>query len=171
MNCKQIQFSFFDYADDMLDKNMHSAIELHLSGCPACRLHYETQRRLHQDITNAVASELADLHFQQKSINAKPSGIDPRPSLGMWVRSMAFAVPPLLLLCIILWPLLKPAPKVIDDQVQSAYAEAFHYLKMYNTDRPGASSLTTPLAVIMQPGSPARVIELDGTTDLSAELK
>jgi hypothetical protein len=171
MNCKQIQFSFFDYADDMLDKSTRSVIELHLTGCAACRLHYETQRSLHKGVTNAVASELADLHFQFKTVKTEPAAADHRTLLGAWIRKMAFAMPALLLLGIILWPLLKPAPKMIGDPAQSAYAEVFHSLAVYSADKPGASGLTTPLAVIMQPGIPARVIELDGTTDLSAELK
>jgi hypothetical protein len=171
MNCKQIQSSYYGYIDETLDRSICSIIESHLSGCAACRMHYETQRSLQRDITNAVASELADLHFQPKTINAEPSTTDHRPSLGAWVRQMAFAIPAVLLLGIILWPLMQPSPSLIDDPSQSPYAEAYHYIEMHSADRPGASSFTMPVAVIMQPGVPARVIELNGTTDISAELK
>jgi anti-sigma factor RsiW len=171
MNCKQIRSCFYDYTDDMVDQVMRSAIESHLSGCAACRLHYETQRRLHQRVASAVAGELAGLHFQPRPIRAEQSGADRRPSLGVWVRRMAFAMSCLLLLSAGLWLLRKPAPILTDDSVQSAYAEAFHSLEMYSADRPGASSLTMPVMVIIQPGTPARVISLDGTTDIGAVLK
>jgi len=171
MNCKQIRSCSYDYIDDMVDNVTRSAIESHLSGCAACRLYYETQCRLHQSVTSAVASELAGLHLQPMPIKAERSGADRRPLFGVWVRRMAFAVSCLFLLCAALWLLLKPAPKLTDDSVQSAYAEAFHCLEMYSADRPGASSFTMPVAVIIRPGAPARVIVLDGTTDVSAEFK
>ena len=171
MNCKQIRSRSYDYIDDMVDQVTRSAIESHLSGCAACRLHYETQRRLHQSVTSAVSGELAGLHFQPKPIKAEPSSAVRRPSLGVWVRRMAFAASCVLLLSAGLWLLLKPAPNLNDDSVQSAYAEAFHSLEMYSADRPGASSFTMPLAVIIRPGAPARIIVLDGTTDISAEFK
>jgi len=171
MNCKQIQYSYYDYADDLLDRDARSVIESHLSGCAACRLHYETQCRLHQSVTNVAAAELADMHFRPGIIKAGSSSAYQRPSLGSWIRQMAYAIPAFLLFGIILWPLMKPAPKPVDDPAQSAYTEAFHYLEMYSTDKPGASSFAAPVAVIIRPGAPARVIELDGTTDVSAELK
>jgi hypothetical protein len=171
MNCKQIQSCSYDYIDDMVDQVTRSAIEGHLSGCAACRLHYEIQRRLHQSLTSAVTGELAGLHFQPKPIKAEPSGAVRGSSLGIWVGRMAFAVSCVLLVCAGLWLLRKPAPKLTDDAVQSAYAEAFHYLEMHSADRPGASSFTMPLAIIIRPGAPARGIVLDGTTDISAEFK
>jgi anti-sigma factor RsiW len=171
MNCKKTRLCFYDHTDDALDPATRLAIESHLSNCAACRRHYETQRRLHQSVSNAVAGELADLHFHPKPITAEPSSSDHRSWLGLGIRQTAFALPAFLLLGIILWPLLKPAPELLDDPDQSVYAEAYHYLEMYSVDKPGASRLTTPLAVIVQPGVPARVVELDGTTDLSTELK
>ncbi len=171
MNCKQIRSCFYDYVDGMVNEATRSAIELHLSGCGACRGHYETQRRLHQSVTSAVAGELAGLYFQPMPIKTEPSGADLRSSIGVRVRRMVFAVSCLLCLGAALWLLRKPAPELTDDPVQSAYAEAFHYLERHSADRSGASSFTTPLAVIIQPGAPARVIALDGTTDISAELK
>jgi hypothetical protein len=171
MNCKQIQSSFYDYADNTLDQSMRSVIEIHLSDCAACRLHYETQRSLHQGITNAVASELADFHFQPKTVQEEPSRADHRLSFGAWARQMAFVVPAFLLLGIVLWPLMQPSSKLIDDPAQSSYAEAYQYFETHSADRSGVSNLIMPVAVIIQPGAPARVIELNGTTDISAELK
>jgi anti-sigma factor RsiW len=167
MNCKQIRSNFYDYTDDILDKGARFTVESHLTGCAACRLHYASQRRLHQSITSAVASELAGLHFQPKPIKAETA--DCRSLLSVWGGRMAFASPCVLILCAGLWLLLTPAPKPTEDL--SAYAEAFHRIEMHSTDRPGVSSFTTPLAVIIRPGAPARVIELDGTTDISAEFK
>lgn len=171
MNCKQIQSSFYDYVDDALDQRMRSSIQSHLSGCAACRLHYETQNSLRHGIANAVVSELADLHFNPKPISAEPSRANHRLSLNAWIRQMAYAVPAILLLGIVLWPLMQNSRHVIDDRAQSSYADAYQYLETYRADRPGASNLIMPVAVIIQPGVPARVIELDGTTDISAELK
>ncbi len=172
MNCKQIRSCSYDYADEMVDSVTRSAIESHLSGCVACRLYYETQCRLQQSVTNAVANELAGLHFRPMPIGAELSGVDRRPLSGTRVRRMAFAASCLLaLLCAALWLLLKPAPKLTDDSVQSAYAEAIHSLEMYGPGKPGSSSLTMPVAVIIRPGAPVRVIPLDGTTDVSAEFK
>jgi len=171
MNCKQIQSSFYDYADEVMDQARRSAIESHLSGCAACRRHYETRRRLHQSIAGAATIELAGLHFKPKPIKPGWSGANRRPWPGVWGRSIAFAAPCLLLLCAGLWLLLKPAPKPAEVLVQSAYAEAYRCLEMYSTDRPGGSDLTMPVAVIIQPGAPARVISLDGTTDISAVFK
>jgi hypothetical protein len=59
----------------------------------------------------------------------------------------------------------------MDDQIQSAYAEAFHRLELRRTDSFSASSIAMPIAVIIQPGASARVIELDGTTDSGAAIK
>jgi len=171
MNCKQIRSCSYDYIDDVVDNVARSAIESHLSGCAGCRLYYETQYRLHQSVTSAVAGELAGLHFQPMPIKAERSGADRRPSFGVWVRRMVLAVSCLFLLCAALWLLLKPAPRPTDDPVQSAYAEAFHCLEMYSTDRPGVSSFTMPVAVIIRPDAPARVVVLDGTTNVSAEFK
>jgi hypothetical protein len=171
MNCKQIQSSYFEYADDTLDQAAQLDVERHLSGCAVCRLHYETQRNLNEDITAAVASELADLHFRLKPVNAEPSRFDRRFSLNAWVRQIAYAVPALLLLGIILWPLMQRSPIVADNPGQSSYTEAYQYFEMHSAERSGATNLTTPVAVIIQPGAPARIIELDGATDISAELK
>ncbi len=171
MNCKQIQSSFYDYADGNVDHAARYAIESHLSGCASCRLHYETQRRLQQSVASAVAGELAGLHFQPRPVDAELSGANRRPWPGVWSRSLAFAAPCLLVLCAALWLLLRPAPRPADNSVQAAYAEAYQCLEMYGEDKPGVSSLTMPVAVIVQPGAPARVFSLNGTTDISAELK
>lgn len=171
MNCRQIQSSFYDYADDTLDQSVRSVIESHLSDCTACRIHYETQCSLHHDIMNAVASELTDLHFHPQTMNAEPPRASARPSLSELIRQTAYVVPALLLLGVILWPLMQPSRERIDDPAQSSYAEAFQYFEMRSADRLGASNLIIPVAVIIQPGIPTRVIELDGTTDISAELK
>ena len=171
MNCKQIQAAFYDYVDGTSDQSVCSVIERHLSACAACRRHYETQRGLHQSFMSAASGELADLHFQPKPVDADPPRSDRRFSLNAWVRQMAYAVPALLLLGIILWPLMQHSPRVIDDLTQSSYTEAYQYFEMHNAERSGAANLTTPVAVIIRPGVPARVIELDGTTDISAEIK
>ncbi len=171
MNCKQIQSSFYDYVDKTLEQSVRSVVDGHLSGCAACRLQYETQRSLHQGITDAVASELADLHFQPKPMNAETSRTDEHSSLGDWVRQMAYAVPAFLLLGVILWPFMQPSREQIDDPTQSSYTEAYQYFEMHSADSPGAAHHIMPVAVIIQPGAPARVIELDGTTDISTELK
>ena len=171
MNCKKTRLSFYDFSDDTLDRKTRAVIESHLSGCAACRRHYETQRRMHQSITGAVAGELAGLHFQPQPITTEPSGANLRLSLGVLIGRTAFAIPALLLFCVILWPLLKHGPERIDGPGPSAYDETYRYLEMYSADKPGASSFAMPVAVIIQPGIPARVIEIDGTTDLSTELK
>ncbi len=171
MNCRQIKSRFYDYIDGVVDQFTRSTIDSHLSGCVACRLHYETQRRLHQDVKSAVAGELADLHFKPLPMNEEPYGADHRLLSGVWIRRMAFAVPCLFLLGAGLWMLLKPAPDRADDAARSAFAEAYYSLEMHSADRPGASTFTMPVAVIVRPGAPARVIELDGTTDISAECK
>ncbi len=171
MNCKQIRTCFYDYTDDGLDQRTRSGIESHLSSCAACRLHYETQRRFHQSVASAAAAELAAVHFQSKPAISGSWGADRRPYMRVVVERMAPALPALLLLCLILWPILKPTPEAIDEPDQSAYAEAFHSLEMYSADRPESSSFPMPVAVIIRPGAPARVVELDGKTDISAELK
>jgi hypothetical protein len=171
MKCKQIQYSIYDYIDDVVDQVTRSAIESHLSGCAECRLHYETQRQLHRSVTDAVAGELAGLHFQPASIKAEASGADHRLFIREQFGRVAFALPALLLLYVILWPVIKPDPNPFDDPAQSAYTEAFHYLEMHSANSSGASGFTIPVAVIVRPGAPARIIELDGTTDVSTELK
>ncbi len=171
MNCRQTRSCFYDLIDDTVDQVMRSAIERHLAGCVACRLNYESHRRLHQSLQSAVAGELAGLHFKSKPMKAEPYGTDRRPLPGVWVRRAAFALPCLLLFCGALWLFLKPASKPADDRVHSAYAEAYYCLEMHSADKPGTPSFTTPVAVIIRPGAPARVIELDGTADISAECK
>ncbi len=171
MNCEQTRSCLYDYGDDMVDQASRSAIERHLSVCAACRLHYETQRRLHQGVKSAVACELAGLHFRPRPMREEPSGMERRPFPGVWVGRTAFVVPCLLILCGALWLLLRPDPNPANDPVQSAYAEAYRCLEMHTADKPGASSFTVPVAVIIRPGAPARVVELDGTTDVSAEFK
>lgn len=171
MKCKQIQSSFYDFVDDTLERSIRFAIESHLSGCAACRRHYEIQRGLHQGVTNAVAGELTNLHFQPRTIRAEQTRMDRRTSFNAWARQMAYAVPALLLLGIILVPIRKPAPERIEDPSPSPYAEVYDYLELRGTDKVGASSLTMPVAVIIQPGVPDRVIELDGATDISTEIK
>lgn len=171
MNCKKIRSYFHDYADDTIEQGKRSAIEIHLAGCAACRLNYETQRRLHQSIKTAAASELACLHFQPASISPEPFGAVRRASVSNLVWRIGYAAPVLLLLLIILWPRLRPASKNIDDPIQAGYAEAFEYLQMYSADSSNPSRFAVPVVVIIQPGAPSHVIELDGTTDISTELK
>jgi anti-sigma factor RsiW len=171
MNCKQIQSLYFDYADGTPDQEVRMNVDRHLTGCVVCRHHYEIQRNLHQDVTAAVANELADLHFQQMPVSAEPAPSKHRFSLNAWVRQIAYAFPALLLLGIVLWPLIQQSPRVTDDPTQSSFTEAYQYFEMHSADRSGATNLIMPVAVIIQPGAPARVIELDGTTDISAEIK
>jgi anti-sigma factor RsiW len=171
MNCKKTQSCFFDYADGTMQQGKHSDIEDHLAGCTACRLYYDAQRRLQQSIKNAAASELAGIHFQPMTLSLQPSGAVRRPSIRMMVERSAYAMPALLLLFVVLWPLLKPVPGELDDPTRSGYAEAFNCLQMYSANSPGPSGFAAPVAVIVQPGVPARVIELDGTTDVTDELK
>jgi predicted anti-sigma-YlaC factor YlaD len=170
MKCKQIRSLIYNYEDGATDEVTRSAIESHLSGCAACRLHYETQRRLHRSMASAVSSELAGLHFKPMPIKEGPS-VERRPSLDMWPRRMALAASCILVLCITTWVLWKPVPKLASDPVPSAYAEAYHYLDMCRADSPGKSNFAAPLAVIIRPGVPARIVELDGTTDISDALK
>jgi predicted anti-sigma-YlaC factor YlaD len=170
MKCKQIRSLVYDYEDGAVDEAMHSAIEGHLSGCSACKVHYENQQRLHRSMAVAVSSELAGLHFMPAPIKEEPSS-ESRPSMNIWVRCIAFAASCLIVLCAATWVIWKPVPKPTDDLAPSAYAEAYHYLDMCRTDSPGASSFATPLAVIIQPGVPARIVELNGTTDVSDALK
>jgi hypothetical protein len=134
-------------------------------------LFYDAQRRLQQSIKSAALSELAGIHFQPMPISLKPSGAVRRQSIRMLVGRTAYAMPALMLLFVVLWPLLKPVPKVLDDPIRAGYAEAFNYLQMYSANSSGPSRFASPVAVIVQPGVPARVIELDGATDMSAELK
>lgn len=171
MKCKQIRSQFYDYADDSVAQVARSAIESHLSGCDSCRKYYEAQRNLHHSIAGAVAGELAGMHFQSMPIKAEPSNEDRRSSFHGWGRRMAVTVPCLLILSAALWLIRTPSPEPVDDAAPPAYAEAIHYLEMHSADRFGASSFTMPLAVIIRPGAPARTIVLDGTTDISAEVK
>ncbi len=171
MNCKKTRSYFYDYADAAVSQRVRSDLENHLSGCAACRQYWEAQFRLHQSVKNAAAAELGRLHFQPKPILAKALETERRPSISLLVGRTAYAMPALLLLCIALWPLLMPEPKPLDDRNQSAFAEAYRYLEMYNAEKPGASSFAMPMAVVIQPDSPARVIQLDGKTDIGAALK
>lgn len=171
MNCKQIRSLFFDYADGVVDEAARSTIEDHLAGCRTCLKHYENQRRLHRAVASAVSSELAGMRFEPMAIKAEPSSAPVRPSMRIGVRRIAFAASCIIVVCAAIWVLWKPAPNPTDDLVPSAYAETYHYLEMCRTDNSGTSSFTTPLAVIIRPGAPARVIELNGTTDISAALK
>ncbi len=171
MNCKKAQSYFFDYIDATVDQRMQSEIDSHLSSCSICREYWETQRRLQQSVKSAADVELAGLHFQPKPIPARVPGTERRPLFRMLVGRAAYAMPALLLLFIIFWPFLKPGPRLLEDPDQSAFAEAYRYLEMYSADKPGASSFAMPMAVIIQPDAPARVIELDGKIDISAALK
>ena len=171
MTCKKIQSFFYDYADGTVGEPKCSAIESHLSGCASCRLYYETQRRLHKSVAVAVADELAGLHFKSMPVKEELSAGYARPQISQWGQPMAIVASCLIVLCTTIWVLWKPASKSADRLTPSAYAEAYHYLEMYRADRSGVSGFATPLAVIIQPGASARVIELDGTTDLGAEIK
>jgi predicted anti-sigma-YlaC factor YlaD len=170
MKCKKIRSLIYDYEDKAEDKVLHSVIESHLAGCAACRLHYETQRRLHQRIAESAVSELAGFHFKSASIKAEPAG-ERTPVLKAWPLRMALAASCMFVLCTATWVLWKPVRKPADDIAPSAYAEAYRYIDMGRTDKPGASSFATPLAVIIQPGIPARIIELDGETNVSDALR
>jgi hypothetical protein len=110
------------------------------------------------------------LHFKPMPIREKPYS-ERRPSLSLWPRRIALAASCFFVLCAATWVLWKPVPDSAGDLAPSAYAEAYHYLDMYRADRSGASGFAAPLAVIIQPGVPARIIELDGTTDVSDALK
>jgi hypothetical protein len=168
MKCKQIRSLFYDYADGTVSEAMRFAIESHLSGCASCRLRYEIQRRLHESVAAAAAGELACLHFKPMPVKAElPAGYA-RPRISLWGRYAAVAASCLIVLCAMVWVFLKPASRPVDAPALSAYAEACHYLDMY---RAGGSGFTTPLAVIIQPGAPVRVIELDATTDISVVIK
>jgi hypothetical protein len=170
MKCKQIRSLIYDYEDGAVDEAMHSAIECHLSGCTACRLHYENQQRLHRSIAAKVSSEFAGLHFKSMPIKEEPSD-ERRSPIEIWVRRIALAASCLIVLSSATWVLWKSAPQSAGDPPPSAYAEAYHYFDMYRADSSGASGFATPLAVIIQPGLPARIVELDGTTDVSDALK
>ncbi len=170
MKCKQIHSLIYDYEDGTADERTRSAIEAHLSGCAACRLQYQTQRRLHEQVASAVSSELAGIHLKSLRILDERAA-ERRALTSVWVRRMAFAASCLIVLGATTWVFWKPVPKPPVDLASSAYAEAYHYLDMCPAGSPGSSSDTTPLAVIIQPGVPTRIIALDGTTNVSDALK
>jgi hypothetical protein len=170
MKCNEIRSFFYDYADGTVDEATRSSIENHLSGCTACRLHYETQRRLHQSVTDAVANELAGLHFKSMSVKAALSGGYAPTRISLWGQPRAIAASCLIVLCTTICVLWKHMSGPADAPAPSAYAEAYHCLEMYRAGGSSASGFSTPLAVIIQPGAPARVIELDGIMDVSAEI-
>jgi hypothetical protein len=168
MKCKKIRSFFYDYTDGTVGEATRSAIENHLSGCASCLLHYETQRRLHQSVTAAAANDLAGLHFKSMPVKAELSAGYARLRISLWGRYVAVATSCLIVFCGTIWMLWKPASGPADAPASSSYAEAYHCLDMY---RAGGSGFTTPLAVIIKPGASARVVELNGTTDISTEIK
>jgi predicted anti-sigma-YlaC factor YlaD len=171
MKCKKIRSFFYDYADSTVDAATCSAIESHLSGCVSCRLYYETQRRVHQNVAAAAAGELAGLHFMSMPIKAEMSAGYARPRMSLWGRHVAVATSCLIVFYGMILMLRKPASRSADDPPPAAYAEAYHCLEMYRAGSSSASGSSMPLAVIIQPGAPARVIELDATTDISTAIK
>ncbi len=171
MNCKKIRSRFYDYADDTVDQATRFSIESHLSGCALCHRYYEEQRRMHRSIANAVAHELGDLHFKPMQLKAEPASPNRSLSRGVWIRRMAFAIPCLLIFSAALWLLRTPPPEIAGDAIPSAHAEAIYYLETHSSENFNAHNFSTPRAVIMQPGAPVRTIVLDGTTDISTEVK
>lgn len=171
MNCKKIRSRFYDYADDTVDQATRSSIESHLSGCALCRRYYEERRRMHRSIANAVARELGGLHFKPVQLKAEPAGPNRSLSRGVWIRRTAFAVPCILIFSAALWLFRTPSPEIAGDANPSAYAEAIYYFETHSAENFDAYSFSTPRAVIIQPGAPMRTIALDGTTDISAEVK
>jgi hypothetical protein len=170
MKCKQIRSLIYDYEDGAVDKVAHSAIECHLSSCEACRLSYQTQRQLHQGMADAVSSELAGLHFKTTPIKEETT-LERRAFLPIRVQHMALATSCFVLFCAATWMFWKPISNPPDNPASSAYAEAYHCLDLYRAGNPSAYGFTTPLAVIIQPGVPARIVELDGATNVSDVLK
>ena len=171
MNCKKIRSRFYDYADDTVDQATRSSIESHLSGCALCRRYYEEQRRMHRSIANAVAGELGGLRFKPDQLKAEPAGANRSFSRGVWIRRIAFVVPCLLIFSAALWLLRTSPPEIAGDANPSTYAEAIYYLETHSAENFNAHNFSTPRAVIMQPGAPVRTILLDGTTDISTEVK
>jgi len=182
----------FDYLQRELQSDKVLWIENHLQHCAACRseLHRQQQQirqvkttlaqldpasdwpvpRLHRSRAAAVSSELAGLHFKPMPIKEEPSG-EHHPSMDIWVRRIALAASCFIVLCAVTWVLWKPVSRPAGDPALSAYAEAYHYLDMCRADSLGTSGFATPLVVIIQAGVPARIIALDGTTDVSDALK
>ncbi len=171
MNCKQTQSNFCDYVDETVDQATRAAIESHLSGCVACRMHYSFQQKLHESVSSAAAAESAALHFRPQPLTAGFSGTNRRPSIIMLTERLAPVLPALLLICVIFWPLLKPDPRMAEAPAQSDYVEAYHSIEKYGAANTDASSFAVPVVVIIQPNAPARIFKLDGSTDISAELK
>ena len=126
---------------------------------------------MHRSIANAVARELEGLRFKPMQLNAEPAGPNRSLSRGVWIRRMAFAVPCILVFSAALWLLRTPSPEIAGDAIPSTYAEAIYYFEKHSAENFDAYSLSTPRAVIIQPGAPVRTIVLDGTIDISAELK
>jgi hypothetical protein len=170
MKCKQIRALIYDYEDDDVNATLHSAIESHLTGCETCRLYYETQRQLHRRMADAVAGELAGLHFKPTPIKEKTSP-ERRAFFSIRMPRIALAASSFVIFCTATWMIWKPISKPVDNPASSAYAEAYHCLDMYSAGNPGSSGFTTPLAVIIQSGVPTRIMELDGTTNVSDALK
>jgi hypothetical protein len=170
MKCKQIRSFIYEYEDGAADEVTHFAIESHLAGCEVCWLYYDTQRQLHRSMADAVSNELAGLHFKHTPIKEKTSA-DHRTALPIRMRRLAFAVTCFVIFCTATWMLWKPISKPADDAASSAYAEAYHYLDLYRADSPSTSGFATPLAVIIQPGVPTRIVELDGATNVLDALK
>lgn len=182
----------FDYLQRELQSDKVLWIEAHLQHCAACRseLHRQQQQirqvkttlaqldpasdlpvlRLHRSMAASISSELAGLHFKPMPIKGEPSD-ERRPSMDMWARRIALAASCFIVLCAITWVLWKPVSKPAGYPAPPAYAEAYHYLDMYRADRSDSSGFAAPLAVIIQPGVPARIVELDGTTNVSDALK
>lgn len=182
----------FDYLQRELQSDQVVWIEAHLQHCAACRseLHRQQQQirqvkttleqldpapgwpvlRPHRSMPASVSSELNGLHFKLMPVKEEPSG-ERGPSLSIRSRRMAIAACCFIVLCAVIWVLWKPVSKPAGDPALSAYAESYHYLDMCRADSLGTSGFATPLVVIIQAGVPARIIELDGTTDVSDALK
>ena len=60
MNCKKVIFELSSYLDGILDSDMRSDLELHLSRCTDCRLVVDTCRKTIQIFCNSDPVPLPD---------------------------------------------------------------------------------------------------------------
>ena len=60
MNCKKVILELSSYLDGVLDSNMRSDLELHLSSCTDCRIVVDTCRKTIQIFCNSEPVPLPD---------------------------------------------------------------------------------------------------------------